>query len=322
MRTPLQVPYAGVHTFARAPFGALEGLRPGDVAVVGVPLSSTGLRPGTEDGPRLIRQASLDVVYPLQSAGTLVDIETKRSLTWPADLRLVDLGDLPLYREDLQRTLGSLRELIAAVAARQAMPVALGGDRAVTSPLVLGFASGVRERRNRAGFILISSDLTFEDEHPQWGKDWQGARLRRIVESGQIDPGTIAVAGVHGLQMAEPWDLVQKMGVTVLDLTTMRRQGMKATAEQALAIAGRGTGSVYLSLDINVVDAGEAPGQGEVRVGGLTARELLALVAELDRPQIGALDAVGVTPAYDPSGRAQELAARALIEVIAHRVFQ
>ena len=76
MSTQFQVPYAGVHTFARAALGSVQTLRPGNVAVFGVAQSSSGLRQGMHDAPRAIREASADFIYPLQSAGTLMDIET------------------------------------------------------------------------------------------------------------------------------------------------------------------------------------------------------------------------------------------------------
>ena len=97
---------------------------------------------------------------------------------------------------------------------------------------------------------------------------------------------------------------------------------MKATAAQALEVAGKNADSVYISLDVSVVDPGYAPGQGSVMVGGLTARELLRLVRDLGTSQVGAMDGVGVSPAWDLGGRAQQLVAEAIIEVIAPRVFQ
>ena len=322
MRTPFQVPYAGVHTFARAALGTVETLKPGNVAVFGVPQASSGLRQGMHDGPRAIREASVDFIYPLQSAGTLVDISTGRTLTWPDELKLEDLGDAVLYPEDVPRTNASLQEFVSSITAKEAVPVGLGGDRSITYPLFLGFADGLKQRNQKAGLVQLSNELAMGDAHPTWGKHWHGATLRNILDSGQVDPHNIAVVGVHGLQEAEEWDRAQKAGVTILALNKVRDKGMKAAAKRALEIAGKGADSVYVSLDIGVVDPGYAPGQGSVMVGGLTARELLQLVRELGAPRVGAVDGVGVAPSWDLGGRAQQLVAQAIIEVIAPRVFQ
>ena len=322
MTTGFQVPFAGVHTFARAASGSVQTITSGSVAVFGVPRSSAGLRQGMHDGPRAIREASADFIYPLQSAGTLIDIETGRTLTWPDRLTLEDLGDVTLYPEDVDRTNSSLREFTDSIAAKEAVPVALGGDRSITYPLFLGFGDALKQHNRRAGLIQLSNELALADEHPTWGKHWYGATLRNILDSGQVDDQNVVVLGVHGLQEAEEWDRAQQLGITVLPLNTVREQGIKATAEQALQVAGEGTDSVYISLDISVVDPGYAPGQGSVMVGGLTARELLQLARELGKPQVGAIDGVGVAPSWDLGGRAQQLVAEAIIEMIAPRVFQ
>ena len=59
-----QVPYAGIQTFARAQQKTIDDLRPGDVAVLGVPHDGTSSsRQGVRLGPRGIREASVDSIY-------------------------------------------------------------------------------------------------------------------------------------------------------------------------------------------------------------------------------------------------------------------
>ena len=83
-----------------------------------------------------------------------------------------------------------------------------------------------------------------------------------------------------------------------------------------------GCDAIYLSLDIDVVDSGFASGTGDVIIGGLTPAELLALMLELSQHnKIGAMDVVEVAPDLDIRGRSQRLAAEAIIELIAPRVF-
>ena len=292
------------------------------MAVVGVPYDSTGLRQGMQQGPGAIREASVDFIYPMQTAGTLVELGTGRSLTWSEELSLVDLGDLPVQHSDLDAAAGHFREYIKSVVAKGAMPLALGGDRWVTCPLFLGFADALNQGDQAPGLIIVSSGLGLGQEHPTWGKRWHGATLKRILETGLVEAANIVVAGVHGLLSYQEWEEAKRAGITVLPLKQMRQQGIEASARQALEIAGKGAGSTYVSLDISAVDAGQAPGQGDVLVDGLTARELLQLSRYLANPKVGAADGVGVAPQWDPGGRAQRLMAEALIEVIAPRVFQ
>lgn len=318
----LQVPYAGVPNFARSMGASLNTLRAGNVAIVGVPLESVGLRPGMQDGPRAIREASVDFIYPLQTSGTLVDIDSGRTLTWPKSSKLVDLGDLPAAPGESERTQNTLREFFASLVKKRVVPIALGGDRFITYPLFAGFGEALRQRRRKAGFIQLSGDLAMQDEHPVWGKHWHGATARRVLESGYVEPRNAVLVGVRGLQPYEEWEWAKRLGVTVLTLAEVRQQGLAAIAQQALEIAGREDRAVYLSVDISVVDAGSAPGRGAVVVGGCTAQELLELAHHLASPQVEAVDMVGVAPVWDLGGRAPRLAAEALIELIAPRVFR
>ena len=320
--SPLQLPYAGAHTFARSEFVGIEAINPGSVAVIGVPYDSTGLRQGMHQGPSAIREASVDFIYPMQTAGTLVELGTGRSLTWSEELNLVDLGDLPIQHSDLDSADSYFREFGKSVVAKGAMPLALGGDRWVTNPLFLGFADAIKQRNQKPGLILLSSGLGMGHEHPTWGKRWHGATLRRILESGLVESSNIVVAGVHGLLSYQEWEEAKRAGITVLPLKELRQQGMEAAAQRALEVAGNTADSIYLSMDISAVDAGQAPGQGDVLVDGLTARELLQLSRYLANPKVGAVDGVGVAPQWDPGGRAQRLMAEALVEVIAPKVFQ
>ena len=70
------------------------------------------------------------------------------------------------------------------------------------------------------------------------------------------------------------------------------------------------------------MDSGFASGTGDVIIGGLTPAELLSLSLELSASdKIGAIDVVEVAPNLDIRGRSQSLAAQAIIELIAPRVF-
>ena len=318
----IQVPYAGIHTFARAPQKAIDELKSSDVAVLGVPHDGTSsTRQGVRDGPRGIREASVDFIYGVQSAGTVVDVLTGRTLTWTDDLSLADLGDLAIFPTDLPRTEDTLRETLSSIVGRGAFPVALGGDHYITYPLFQGFAEALKAQGKKAGLIQLASGLDMGDKHPQWGERWHGATLRRLMESKALDPANMVWLGVHGFLPYAEWEMVRSSGATAVTLGSVREQGLEAAARQAIEIAGRGCDAVYISLDIGVVDSGYAPGRGDVVVGGLVPEELLELMGALHDPKIGALDVVEVAPPIDPAGRTSRLAAEAVIELIAPRVF-
>ena len=95
------------------------------------------------------------------------------------------------------------------------------------------------------------------------------------------------------------------------------RAGIASVAEQALAIAGTGTGGVHVSFDMDVCDPTIAPGVGTPVKGGLDYREA-HMVMEIvsDSGLLRALDLVEVNPILDDRNMTAilgvELAASAL----------
>ena len=56
---------------------------------------------------------------------------------------------------------------------------------------------------------------------------------------------------------------------------------------------------IYVSIDIDVLDPAFAPGTGTPEAGGMTSRELLAVLRGLAGLQIVGADIVEVAPVYD-----------------------
>jgi len=317
--------FAGVFSFIRAPLDKIQELQPGVVAVAGVPHDSTSsARQGVRDAPKAIREASVDFIYDLQSSPTqaLVNVDTGQTIKLPATGRLVDLGDLRIYPLEIARTCTSLQKTMCEIVQRGAFPVMLGGDHYITYPLLQGFKEGVSARGGKKiGYIQLSSQLDLAEQDEIWGKDWHGATVKRILDSRVVDPQNIAWIGLHGYIPADEWKLAHNLGATVITSYTLRERGIVETVQQVESSVCQGCDSIYLSLDIGVVDGGQIPGRGDITVGSLTPVELLGLVRALSRLNIGALDVVEVAPTWDPLARTQRLAAEAIVEFIAPKVF-
>ena len=314
--------YAGINTFARAPRSSIDELTAGLVAVAGVAHDGTSSsRQGVRQGPKSIREASADFIYDLQgsSSHSMVNVMSGRTIKLPQETKLVDLGDLPIHPMDLERTMASCRESISTIAGKGAMPIILGGDHYITYPLVEGFKSALGKK---VGLIQLSSQLDLEDQDVVWGRDWHGATVRRILDQGIVEGKNMVFVGTQGFIPIAEWEMAQGLGATVITADSVKENGAKETARQALEAAGNGCDSIYLSLDIDVVDSGFASGTGDVIIGGLTPAELLRLSLELSlSDKIGAIDVVEVAPNLDIRGRSQSLAAQAIIELMAPKVF-
>jgi arginase family enzyme len=73
---------------------------------------------------------------------------------------------------------------------------------------------------------------------------------------------------------------------------------------------------VYLSLDLDVLEPGLAPGVSHREPGGLTVRQVLDIIHGLDAPLAGA-DVVELNPLNDSTGLTAGVAAKLVKEIAA-----
>lgn len=315
--------FAGINSFARSPQGTVDELKRGMVAVAGVAHDGTSSsRQGVRQGPKSIREASADFIFDVQGSSqrSMTNVLTGRVIKLSRDPKVMDLGDLPIYPMDLERTMASCKSSIAAIVGKGAFPVILGGDHYVTYGLIQGFKSALGTKR--LGLIQLSSQLDLGEQDAVWGRDWHGATVRRILDDGLVAARNIAFVGTQGYIPYAEWEMAHSSGATVITAESVKEQGAVETARRALQAAGNRADAIYLSLDVDVVDSGYASGTGDIIIGGLTPAELLALMLEFSKSnKIGALDVVEVAPSLDIRGRTQRLAAEAIIELIAPKVF-
>jgi agmatinase len=100
-------------------------------------------------------------------------------------------------------------------------------------------------------------------------------------------------------------------------MVEIEQRGSEAVIADAIAEALDGPECVYLSVDIDVIDPGMAPGTGTPESGGMLARELLRAVRQIvERVDLVGMDVVEVSPPYDQSEVTAILAHRTVMEAI------
>jgi agmatinase len=131
-------------------------------------------------------------------------------------------------------------------------------------------------------------------------------------------PANLVQLGIGGWQCPRPGVKVgRERGTTILTVNDIEKIGIDKTIEIALEVAWRGASAVYLSLDIDSVDAGFVPGTGWPEPGGFLPREALKLIEGVAKEGIVAMEVVEVSPPYDISDITSLLAARAMVDVMA-----
>jgi agmatinase len=291
--------FAGLRTFARVP--TLEQAGRADVAVLGAPFDGgTTFRAGSRFGPGAIREASL-LLRPYNDA---LDVSPF------AERQVVDAGDAPANPVDILDAHRAIEEAAAALHAAGARVLGLGGDHSVSLPL-LRAAAAIHGRLS-----LLQLDAHTDTWDSYFGsKLTHGTMFRRAVEEGIVDATTSVQIGLRG-SLYSAGDVADNaaLGFTTLMARDFDAAGVAGAVELALAHV---RAPAYVTVDIDCLDPAFAPGTGTPEAGGLTSRELLAILRGLARRlDVVAADVVEVSPPYDPTGATATAGANAAYELL------
>lgn len=280
-----------------------------DVVIVGAPIDSgTSYRSGAKFGPQAIR------------GGDYLPHDGERPhLTLRVDalteLKVHDAGDLLMPGGDLVASLEVLASATEKLSRAGIIPVILGGDHSIASADVLGIA----RHRGMGKISMIHFDAHADTGESQFGAlVGHGTPMRRLIESGAVRGDRFLQLGLRGY-WPEPatLDWMRDQGMRSYEMTEIHHRGMKAVLDESFARLTDQCDGVFLSIDIDVVDPGMAPGTGTPEPGGMTSRELLEAVRRicLELPIVG-MDIVEVAPPYDSADITAILANRVALEAL------
>ena len=302
--------YVGLPSFQKLPWvadaDALARERP-DVAIVGAPFDdAVSHRPGARFGPRAIRQAS----YHSGAINSLqLGIE-------PYDwLNVVDAGDAPVTPMDIERGHAVIERKVLEVARSGAIPIILGGDHSITFPAASAVARAVAPR----GLGVVHFDAHADAANSTWGTlRSHGTPMRRLIESGAVAGRNFVQVGLRGYWPGpETLDWMREHGMRWHLMTEIEERGADAVVADAIAEALDGPDVIYLSVDIDVIDPGMAPGTGTPEPGGLLTRELLRAIRQVvGAVELAGMDVVEVSPPYDTAETTAAAAHRCVLEAI------
>ncbi|HSG79281.1 MAG TPA: agmatinase [Acidimicrobiia bacterium] len=305
--------FATFPTFAGVPEASIDSLaeQAPDVVVLGAPIDwGATYRSGARFGPKAIREADYlgaDGVRPHLSTG----------IDPLSVLSVVDAGDIAVAPGYLEAGLATLAETVAAIAAAGAVPIVLGGDHSIT----YGNGTGLARVHGDGSFGIVHFDAHADTGETSMGAlHGHGTPMRRLIESGAVPGHRFVQIGLRGYwppPNVVTWMADQQMRTFLMSEIVER--GLRPVVDDAVTAATDPDAiGVFLSIDVDVVDPGMAPGTGTPEPGGLMSRELLDTVRRLARqlPIVGA-DIVEVSPPYDGPGQVTAfLANRVVLEIL------
>ena len=278
-----------------------------DVAIVGAPFDdAVSHRPGTRFGPRAIREAqnTSGSIYSLQ-----LDVNPFEVLT------VVDAGDANLTSAWIERSHAMIYRKVLEVARTGAIPIVLGGDHSITWPS----ATAVAEVRRPGSIGIVHFDAHADTATDTLGVlASHGTPMRRLIESGAVKGRNFVQVGLRGYWPPQDvFEWMTEQGLRYHFMHEIEERGAEAVIADAIAEALDGPDSIYLSLDIDVIDPGMAPGTGTPEPGGMLTREVLRAVRQIVAAvDLAGMDIVEVSPPYDQAETTAMAANRAALEAI------
>lgn len=289
-RNPLLVPrFSPVQFVGSRPAGAADGEEAIQAALVGAPLDhTTSFWPGTRFAPGRVREASegIETYSP----------DLDRDLV---NLAFADLGDVPTPFGDVTTSLGHIEDAVESVLDRGALPFLVGGEHLIT-------LSAIRAvRRHHAGVALVQLDA-----HTDLRDTYMGVALSHATvmlrAAELLGPSSIYQFGIRS-GAREEFQFAREN-------THLFRREVIAPLERVLAeLADR---PIYVTIDIDVVDPGAAPGVGTPEPGGITPQELFDAIHLLGRCRVVGCDIVELCPPADSGAVTATLVAKAVREAL------
>ncbi len=314
-------------TLFDGPAGDLETIAADTLGVVGMPSDWTqSSRIGTRMGPRALRRATSEWIRSLRAQGGDAWIDPRTESAWQLrmDDWLLDCGDAYIDPTSVERTTESIALMTEAVRLHDAIPLALGGDHYNSYPACLGYSRAFEQLQpgKRFGYIQIDGHLDFADKLGAWGTHNHATNGRRNSELPNIARENMVWIGITGWVDGGELEQIEGMGGKIFSSGDIHRLGAQKVAEQALAHAMRGCDHLYLSIDIDAMDAGFLPGTGSIVHSGLTPHQYCAILDVFAGAPIDGLDIAELSPSLDPSGRTERIAAHMLLRVLWNRILQ
>lgn len=254
--------------------------------ILGVPWDeNSSYRRGAAAAPPLIRDA---IWSESSNAWAENDVELTRET-------LPDAGDVPEGSGDAM--LARIESAVGDLIDRGLAPISLGGDHAITYPVLRAFA----RRYPRLSILHF-------DAHPDLYDVFQGNRLShacpfaRIMEEGLA--GRLVQVGIRAISRHQR-DQASRFGVEMIEMRRFR-DDLRLSFDTP----------VYVTFDLDGLDPSCAPGVSHPEPGGLTTRQAIDLIGRIDAPVVGA-DVVELNPTQDPSGITAAVAGKLVKEIAA-----
>ena len=267
-----------------------------DIVIIGVPDESRShaKRKGASKGPDSLRIASNTYEF-FEREGKIIPICPMKGTL--ENKKILDFGNIT--REDLYR-------LVFDIVSAKKIPITIGGDHSITTLILQAIHDALEGKK-------IS--LLYFDAHPDFVSSTRNYYGSVITDS--IDYINFTKSMLIGTRAAELEELenASKRRLEIITPLDILELGINSTVKKIISKCS--SSKVYLSIDLDCMDPGVAPGVSVPAPGGLFPLDLIYMVKKIsENLQIIGMDIVELSPDYDLNQNTANHASRILMEMI------
>jgi arginase len=306
---------------------AQAGRPPGEgrrVSIIGAPCGFGASVAGVDLGPAAMRVARLrqrveGLGYGVRDMG---DLRVECSAEPPPP------GEKLRYLREIKAACEQLATDVQKALEGGELPIVLGGDHSVAIGSLSGVASFYRRRGESVGLIWFDAHADMNTPETSPSGNIHGMPLAVLLGHGaaeltgiegfspKLDPRFCAHIGARDVDPGER-ELIRKLGMRFFTMREIDERGMSAVMDDAIRIASQASAGYVVTLDVDALDPGDAPGSGTVVRGGLTYREAhLAMEKIAEAGGALSLEVVEINTALDINNRTAELGVELLLSAL------
>jgi arginase len=306
---------------------AAHGGGPGQgrrVSIIGAPCGFGASVAGVDLGPAAMRVAGLRrrveaLGYEVRDHG---DIRMECAAEPPPP------GEKLRYLREISAACEQLAGDVKKALEGGELPIVLGGDHSVAIGSVAGVTSIYRQRGQSVGLVWFDAHADMNTPETSPSGNIHGMPLAVLLGHGapeltgiegfspKLDPRFCAHIGARDVDPGER-ELIRKLGIRFFTMREIDERGMSACMDEATAIASKAEAGYHVTLDVDALDPGDAPGSGTVVRGGLTYREAhLAMEKIAEAGGALSLEVVEINTALDINNRTAELGVELILSAL------
>lgn len=275
--------------------------------ILGSPLSKPSIsHSGAAEAPGAIRTAFSS--YTTYAIGENMDLK---------DIRLTDFGDVKMHVTDLiasqQRIEDTFREVFTSHP--HMTPIVFGGDHSTSCPSIKAFTA------TKGTVGVIQFDAHHDLRNLEDGGPSNGTPFRGLIEAGVLKGEHLVQIGIRDFSNSREYhDYGKDQGVSIYTMKDVREMPITDILRESVAYLQDKVDSIYVSVDMDVLDQAFAPGCPAIGPDGMDSQTLLEGITYLGRQAaVGGIDIVEIDPTIDFRNMTSRVAAHVVLNFLKGR---